>query len=115
MKRFKVGILHPTEKNLMILILFCFFFTRLEEEMYQLVISNYEERHRELMLENEDLRDCLLSLQRQLSGLLKRTGGMSTTQSKEVNICYKLKAVACSRSHYDCLSTFFQLPTIFHR
>ncbi|RUS81350.1 hypothetical protein EGW08_010882 [Elysia chlorotica] len=56
---------------------------KLEEEMYQLVVSNYEERHRELMLENEDLRDCLLSLQRQLSGLLKRTESVKTVPSKE--------------------------------
>ncbi|CAL1545496.1 unnamed protein product [Lymnaea stagnalis] len=49
-----------------------------EEEMYHLLINNYEDRHRELMQENGELRDCLLSLQRELSALLKRTGDMST-------------------------------------
>ncbi|KAK0040377.1 afadin- and alpha-actinin-binding protein [Biomphalaria pfeifferi] len=54
-----------------------------EEEMYQLIIANYEEKHKELMLENGDLRDCLLSLQKELTRLLKQTGDMSSTSALE--------------------------------
>lgn len=53
--------------------------------MYQLLISNYEERHRELIQENGDLRDCLLSLQRELTALLKYTGDLSVTSSVDVS------------------------------
>ncbi|XP_076462447.1 afadin- and alpha-actinin-binding protein B-like [Babylonia areolata] len=49
-----------------------------EEEMYQVLIGNYEDRHRELVLENTELRDCLLAMQRELSALLKKTAHRST-------------------------------------
>ena len=34
--------------------------------MYQVVIHNYEDKQRELMLENADLRDCLVQMQKEL-------------------------------------------------
>lgn len=37
-----------------------------QEEMYQVVIHNYEDKQRELMLENADLRDCLVQMQKEL-------------------------------------------------
>ncbi|BFZ17124.1 hypothetical protein BsWGS_20163 [Bradybaena similaris] len=49
------------------------------EEMYQILISNYEDRQQELIQENAEIRDCLLSLQRELSALLKRTTDLSVT------------------------------------
>ena len=55
---------------------------RQEEEMYQMLVGNYEERHRELVLENTELRDCLLTMQRELSSLLKQTSELSTVQSQ---------------------------------
>ncbi|XP_052075750.1 afadin- and alpha-actinin-binding protein B-like isoform X2 [Mytilus californianus] len=37
-----------------------------QEEMYQNVIHHYEDKQRELMLENTDLRDCLVQMQKEL-------------------------------------------------
>ncbi|KAH9498499.1 hypothetical protein Btru_007655 [Bulinus truncatus] len=54
-----------------------------EEEMYYQIISNYEERHQELVLENGELRDCLLSFQRELSALLRLTGDKSLISDLE--------------------------------
>ena len=48
--------------------------------MYQMLVGNYEDRHRELVLENTELRDCLLTMQRELSSLLKQTSDLSTVQ-----------------------------------
>ncbi|KAK7483461.1 hypothetical protein BaRGS_00025260 [Batillaria attramentaria] len=60
-----------------------------EEEMYQMLIRNYEERHRELVLENTELRDCLLTMQRELSTLLKQTDEVSTVRTQvELNEGY---------------------------
>ncbi|CAG5125707.1 unnamed protein product, partial [Candidula unifasciata] len=55
-----------------------------EEEMYQILISNYEDRQQELIQENGELRDCLLSLQRELSALHKRTADLSATSVANV-------------------------------
>ncbi|KAL8598571.1 hypothetical protein ACOMHN_051359 [Nucella lapillus] len=52
-----------------------------EEEMYQVLIGSFEDRHRELVLENTELRDCLLGMQRELSALLKKTAERSTNLS----------------------------------
>jgi hypothetical protein len=54
---------------------------RQEEEMYQMLVGTYEERHRELVLENTELRDCLLTMQRELSALLKQTAELPSVQS----------------------------------
>lgn len=37
-----------------------------QEEMYQNVIHHHEDKQRELMLENTDLRDCLVQMQKEL-------------------------------------------------
>lgn len=90
---------------------------KLEEEMYQLVISNYEERHRELMMENEDLRDCLLSLQRQLSELLKSTTDASASTVKQPQSISMSTEVANAEESFPSPSTiksfeegFIQMP-----
>ena len=44
-----------------------------QEEMYQLLISNYEEKQQELRVENNELRDCLVDMQRELSSILNNT------------------------------------------
>ena len=44
-----------------------------QEEMYQLLISNYEEKQQELRVENNDLRDCLVDMQRELTSILNNT------------------------------------------
>ncbi|KAJ8306064.1 hypothetical protein KUTeg_016609 [Tegillarca granosa] len=43
-----------------------------QEEMYQVLIGNYEEKQRELMLENTDLRDCLMHMQKELISVMNR-------------------------------------------
>ncbi|KAK7100327.1 afadin- and alpha-actinin-binding protein B-like [Littorina saxatilis] len=53
-----------------------------EEDMYQMLVGNYEERHRELVLENTELRDCLLTMQRELSALLKQNAELSSVHSQ---------------------------------
>ncbi|GFO05034.1 afadin-and alpha-actinin-binding protein [Plakobranchus ocellatus] len=67
---------------------------KLEEEMYQLVIANYEERHKELMIENADLRDCLLSLQRHLSGLLKNAKKSTSASDPKLHGTENLSTVS---------------------
>ena len=49
-----------------------------QEEMYQLLISNYEEKQQELRIENNDLRECLVHMQRELSAILNNTDFSST-------------------------------------
>ena len=49
-----------------------------QEEMYQLLISNYEEKQQELRVENNDLRECLVHMQRELSAILNNTDFSST-------------------------------------
>lgn len=41
--------------------------------MYQLLISNYEEKQQELRVENSDLRECLVDMQKELSSILNNT------------------------------------------
>ena len=41
--------------------------------MYQLLISNYEEKQQELRVENNDLRECLVHMQKELSAVLNNT------------------------------------------
>lgn len=50
-----------------------FMINRQEEEMYQLLIHNYEVRHQELLLENTELRNSLLILHQELTTVLKLT------------------------------------------
>ncbi|GFR92754.1 afadin-and alpha-actinin-binding protein [Elysia marginata] len=93
---------------------------KLEEEMYQLVISNYEERQRELMLENEDLRDCMLSLQRQLSGLLKRTAGTNTasgqkSQSVETSFLHESHLLKEKENLSEQKKLFFEEKSAFEK
>lgn len=44
--------------------------TKNEEEMYRILITDYEERQKELMTENNDLRESLQSMQTELINLL---------------------------------------------
>ncbi|XP_033636385.1 afadin- and alpha-actinin-binding protein B-like [Asterias rubens] len=48
--------------------------TKHEEEMYRLIITNYEERQKEMMLENQVLRESLSNMQKELVDLLNREG-----------------------------------------
>lgn len=50
-----------------------------QEEMYQLVIHNYEDKQRELMIENTDLRDCLVYMQRELGTMINHSSDAQTS------------------------------------
>lgn len=58
-----------------------------QEEMYQVLISNYEEKQQELRVENSDLRDCLLDMQRELSSLVDHS---DTTLTGVPQVCTRL-------------------------
>lgn len=49
--------------------------TKNEEEMYRILITDYEERQKELMTENNDLRESLQSMQTELINLLNHQNG----------------------------------------
>ncbi|KAI0220615.1 Afadin- and alpha-actinin-binding protein A [Lamellibrachia satsuma] len=60
--------------------------TRDQEEMYRLVISNYEEKQKELMEENSDLRQCLSDMQKELHALLcMRTSRIRTNSESRAD------------------------------
>ena len=46
-------------------------FYRQEDELYRMVIATYEQRQKELIVENTSLRDSLASIQKELVQLLK--------------------------------------------
>ncbi len=50
--------------------LYMMYLFRHEEEMYRLVITDYEERQKQLMVENTELRSCLNNMQKELVQLL---------------------------------------------
>ncbi|XP_060070402.1 afadin- and alpha-actinin-binding protein B-like [Ylistrum balloti] len=52
-----------------------------QEEMYQLVINNYEDKQRELMIENTDLRDCLVLMQRELGTIINHSSDVPTSHT----------------------------------
>ncbi|OWF38122.1 afadin- and alpha-actinin-binding protein B-like [Mizuhopecten yessoensis] len=52
-----------------------------QEEMYQLVIHNYEDKQRELMIENTDLRDCLVYMQRELGTIINHSSDVQTSHT----------------------------------
>ncbi|PVD23348.1 hypothetical protein C0Q70_16616 [Pomacea canaliculata] len=54
-----------------------------EEEMYQLLIHNYEVRHQELLLENTELRNSLLILHQELTTVLKLTEEFTPARDRE--------------------------------
>lgn len=57
--------------------------------MYQLLISNYEEKQQELRVENSDLRECLVDMQKELSSILNNTEmSLSNTTVIKVYVSY---------------------------
>jgi X breakpoint 2-interacting protein len=54
-----------------------------EETMYQLVINHYEERQKELMLENTSLRESLSNIERELVAMLNQQDHSFTSNDKE--------------------------------
>ena len=52
--------------------------------MYQLLVSNYEEKQQELRVENSDLRDCLIDMQKELSSVLNTSSTNMTGLQSQV-------------------------------
>ncbi len=87
--------------------LYMMYLFRHEEEMYRLVITDYEERQKQLMVENTELRSCLNNMQKELVQLLNEpsvpSNGSQVNKTKvffsdylAVNIFYKLLTVQIS-------------------
>ena len=49
-------------------------FGRAEEEVHRIIVANYEDKQKELLLENRDLRGSLHDLQQSLIELLNSAG-----------------------------------------
>ncbi|KAH3832128.1 hypothetical protein DPMN_105405, partial [Dreissena polymorpha] len=49
------------------------------EDMYSHLISSYEAKHQELRVENSNLRDCLLDMQRELASLIDLSDSVTVT------------------------------------
>ncbi|KAL4236522.1 Afadin- and alpha-actinin-binding protein [Mactra antiquata] len=85
-----------------------------QEEMYQLLITNYEDRHKELCVENSDLRDCLLDMQKQLTHLVIDTSdhnGTSNIQNGDISISSSDEDISTSSSTgQDINDDYFQMP-----
>lgn len=71
-----------------------------QEEMYQVLISNYEEKQQELRVENSDLRDCLLDMQRELSSLVDHS---DTTLTGVQQVCMHILL-----SYMSCLFSWWK-------
>ena len=56
--------------------------------MYRLVISNYEEKQKELTVENSDLRRCLRDMQKELHALISRSPPDSPSKSPVNNVSH---------------------------
>ena len=63
-----------------------------QEEMYQVVIHNYEDKQRELMLENADLRDCLVQMQKELVTVINGEE-MSNCSVSPPNVSYQMRFI----------------------
>lgn len=66
--------------------------------MYQLLITNYEEKHQELRVENSDLRDCLLDMQKQLTVLVD----MSDSNMASIQVSNELALKLDLRHNLQC-------------
>lgn len=78
-----------------------------EEEMYRMLITSYEERQKELMVENNDLRESLQSMQTELINLLNNQnddcGNESNTEGGEISESGSLDELSTGHFHmpYD--------------
>ncbi|XP_071842607.1 afadin- and alpha-actinin-binding protein A-like isoform X2 [Apostichopus japonicus] len=80
-----------------------------EEEMYRLIVTNYEERQKELMMENQELRESLSSMQKELVDLLNRQSPEKQDTLVSESCDFSETTSLCSS--VDELSTgHFQMP-----
>ncbi|XP_053395039.1 afadin- and alpha-actinin-binding protein B-like isoform X2 [Mercenaria mercenaria] len=85
-----------------------------QEEMYQLLISNYEEKQQELRVENSDLRDCLIDMQKELSSVLNTSNTNMTSlhsQNGDISASSSEEDLSTSSSiSHDLNDDYFQMP-----
>ncbi|XP_071485056.1 afadin- and alpha-actinin-binding protein A-like [Diadema antillarum] len=87
-----------------------------EEDMYRLIITNYEERQKEVMMENQVLRESLSNMQQELVNLLNRQavqgrGGGGTSNAKDYISESEYDDTTSVDSSIDDLKTgHFQMP-----
>ncbi|CAH1775353.1 unnamed protein product, partial [Owenia fusiformis] len=83
-----------------------------EEDMYRLIITNYEDRQKELMLENKELRECLVTMQKELISLLNQQPSPSKSSNLEDSLEESeddIKSVT-STDVEELADGYFQMP-----
>ncbi|KAK3585013.1 hypothetical protein CHS0354_024927 [Potamilus streckersoni] len=90
-----------------------------QEELYRSIIHSYEDKHRELMVENTELRDCLVSMHQELSSVLSRVDisplSRSTPQNSHIGEIAESSSLTdlnvVSRNSNDQVSEgYYQMP-----
>ncbi|XP_046550934.1 LOW QUALITY PROTEIN: afadin- and alpha-actinin-binding protein B-like [Haliotis rubra] len=76
-----------------------------EEEMYQLVIDNYEGKQKELMVENNDLRQCVKHMHRELASVLDRTSKSQPSPPPEAELSHDALSSSSSEEEIDDVSS----------
>ncbi|XP_077981248.1 afadin- and alpha-actinin-binding protein A-like [Glandiceps talaboti] len=81
-----------------------------EEDMYRLIITNYEERQKELMLENQDLRESLRNMEKELVDLLNQQSPMKTNRSTSSGEESDIDSTSVSSSIEELSTGHYQMP-----
>ncbi|XP_046374766.2 afadin- and alpha-actinin-binding protein B-like [Haliotis rufescens] len=76
-----------------------------EEEMYQLVIDNYEGKQKELMVENNDLRQCVMHMHRELASVLDRTSNSQPIPPPEAELSQDALSSSSEEEEIDDVSS----------
>ncbi|XP_071118093.1 afadin- and alpha-actinin-binding protein B-like isoform X4 [Haliotis cracherodii] len=76
-----------------------------EEEMYQLVIDNYEGKQKELMVENNDLRQCVMHMHRELASVLDRTSNSQPIPPPEAELSHDALSSSSEEEEIDDVSS----------
>ncbi|KAL3869949.1 hypothetical protein ACJMK2_042569 [Sinanodonta woodiana] len=87
-----------------------------QEELYRNIIHSYEDKQRELMVENTELRDCLVSMQQELSSVLSRVDISPLSRSTPQNSHIGEVAESSSLTDLNTVSSnqnsegYYQMP-----
>ncbi|XP_070562453.1 afadin- and alpha-actinin-binding protein A-like [Ptychodera flava] len=81
-----------------------------EEDMYRLIITSYEERQKELMLENQDLRESLRNMEKELVDLLNQQSPVKTNRSTSSGEESEDESQSVSSSIEELSTGHYQMP-----
>ncbi|XP_002736564.1 afadin- and alpha-actinin-binding protein A-like [Saccoglossus kowalevskii] len=81
-----------------------------EEDMYRLIITNYEERQKELMLENQDLRESLRNMEKELVDLLNQQSPVKSNKSTSSDESEDEETASVSSSVEELSTGHYQMP-----